>query len=274
MSFSERLEQGNFPIALEITPPKTPKAQILLRRATLMSQTTEIVDIVQRKDRQSSLEAAIFLRGENMDSIWHLTTGLQSRDQIDPILERAKKERMWQVLMLKGDYADTKDTCAVRNAIALALEKSSQFYIGVAFNQYASSKTKALESLSAKIDAGAKYIQTQPIFNFTKTAPLLLELKNKFPELKIAGMCTPLFSLDDAQNIEQRLNLKIDDEILKDLQASGQNALWDQFESLLLKIAESKLVDALVVMTLQMDPPEEVGMRIQKAITNTLPKIN
>jgi hypothetical protein len=54
MTFSDRLFAGEFPVALEITPPQRPRPAVLLRRARLLDDRAAAINVIQRPDRQPS----------------------------------------------------------------------------------------------------------------------------------------------------------------------------------------------------------------------------
>ena len=82
MSFREAMANGEFPVSLEITPPRTSKPAVLRRRARLLDACTMTVNVIQRPERQSSLEAALALRREGLEPIWHLATGGRTEAEV------------------------------------------------------------------------------------------------------------------------------------------------------------------------------------------------
>ena len=59
-AFAERLSRGGFAVALEITPPKKRLEEVLLRRARLLPGV-DAINVIQRPDRLSSLDASLLL---------------------------------------------------------------------------------------------------------------------------------------------------------------------------------------------------------------------
>ena len=70
MGFGARAPRGALPpVTLEITPPREPRPRVLLRRARLLAGHTDAVNVIERPDRQSSLDAALTLRAEGIEPV-------------------------------------------------------------------------------------------------------------------------------------------------------------------------------------------------------------
>ena len=109
MTFAKELWDGNFPITLEITPPKTSKPTVLLRRASLLKSVSSAVNIIHRPNRQSSLAAALELQKSHIEPIWHLTVGGKSRNTIQTEIENAQAVGLENILCLLGDNTSKGD---------------------------------------------------------------------------------------------------------------------------------------------------------------------
>ncbi len=264
-SFAERLVGGGFPIAHEITPPKTPKQDVLIRRASMINGSIGTVDIVQRKGRQNSLEAAATLAIAGFDPIWHLVTNSTSPDGLSAVLKRASNFGLNQALIVKGDEPKAHEL-TVAEAITLISKEHPNLLIGIAFNQYANPIENQIKTAAVKIEAGACYIQTQPIFDISSQIPILKALKMAAPDSKLVAMCMPLTSVETAKQIEGALGIPIETTLLYRLGQDGPEAGWAHFQSTLRRIAQSNLFDGLVVMTYEIDPSPEVGTKIAESL--------
>src|SRR5690242_11114807 len=105
MSFAERLRDGRFAVALEITPPQKPLAVVLLRRARLLGELAHAVNVIQRPGRQSSLDASIELLRAGVRPTWHVVTRGSERSEIEAALDRAAAAGIRQILAIRGDHA-------------------------------------------------------------------------------------------------------------------------------------------------------------------------
>src|SRR5829696_8962649 len=120
MRFLRRLDVGKFAVALEITPPQRPLPGILLRRAGLLREAAQAINVIQRPGRQSSLDASILLRAQGVDPCWHLVTRGRARGEIATDLEVASAAGIDQVLCILGDHpaTDVPDAPSIRDVVA------------------------------------------------------------------------------------------------------------------------------------------------------------
>jgi len=61
---------------------------VLQRRARLLEARTLTVNVIQRPERQSSLEAALELKREGLEPIWHLATGGRTQPTLPGVEEQ------------------------------------------------------------------------------------------------------------------------------------------------------------------------------------------
>ena len=266
MSFREAMASGKFPVSLEITPPRAAKPAVLLRRARLLEVCTLTVNVIQRPDRQSSLEAALELRREGLEPIWHLATGGRSIEEVTADVARAHEAGLGHVLCLRGDHvADTPGT-RVTEAIAAVREQAPGMAIGAALDQYRK-EARTDRILSGKLRAGARSIWTQPVFEL---APLLRSagfVKAVEPEAHVVAMAMPLLTPESLDAISERLRIPAPEALRKRIEA-GEEEAWAAFEETLATLARVDLVDAVAIMTYRADPPPGTAERITTALAH------
>ena len=271
MTFAEALHGGRFPVALEITPPQTPLPGVLLRRAGLLGDAVTAVNVIQRPGRQSSLEASLYLCGGPFEPVWHLVTRGTSRDEVRAQMEAASEGGIRQLLCIRGDHAggDTADTPTIREAVSMARDLIPGATIGATFNQYAPDSAAAMRNLWPKLKAGASYVQTQPVFDLETLRPSAEAVKSTSPGTALVAMVMPLLTIGAAEKLETRIGMRLP-EALRGRLAGGQvEDAWAAFDETLAALSESPLVDAIAIMTLEMDAPEGIGPRIVQGLRST-----
>jgi len=144
MRFRRRLEEGKFALALEILPPQRPLPKVLLRRATLLGDAVQAVNVIQRPGRQSSLEASLHLQAAGIEPAWHLVTRGRSRAEVAADLRLAADGGIRQVLCILGDHTaqESSDPIAIRDAIALACEALGDGIVGATLINGSASSTR------------------------------------------------------------------------------------------------------------------------------------
>ena len=271
MTFAEALHGGRFPVALEITPPQKPLPGVLLRRAGLLGDAVTTVNVIQRPGRQSSLEASLYLCGGPFEPVWHLVTRGTSRDEVRAQMEAASEGGIRQLLCIRGDHAggDTADTPTIREAVSMARDLIPGATIGATFNQHTPDSAAAMRNLWPKLKAGASYVQTQPVFDLETLRSPAEAIKSASPDAALVAMVMPLLTIGAAEKLEMRIGMRLP-EALRGRLAGGQvEDAWAAFDETLAALSESPLVDAIAIMTLEMDAPEGIGPRIVQGLRSS-----
>jgi methylenetetrahydrofolate reductase (NADPH) len=267
MSFADRLFGGRFPVSLEITPPQRPLPAVLLRRASLLGAWASAVNVIQRPGRQPSLDASLELRGAGLEPAWHLVTRGRTRASLDHDLGRAREGGLGLVLCILGDHpaAPVSDGLTIREAVAATVQALPAALVGATFNQYAPDAEAAHRNLLPKLSAGARYVQTQPVFDLQTLAPHAARIKEAAPGTRVVAMAMPLLSAGDAEKLALRLGIPPPPGLVGRLDAGAESA-WAAFAETVTALASSPLVDGLAIMTFEMDPPAETGARVIQAL--------
>jgi len=268
MRFQRRLEEGKFALALEILPPQRPLPKVLLRRAQLLGDSVQAINVIQRPGRQSSLEASQALREAGLEPAWHLVTRGKGRSEVLADLETAGTSGIEQVLCILGDHAaaEVADAVNIRDAIAMARDSLPRAIVGATLNQYGRDSEAVLRNLLPKLRAGATYVQTQPVFD---TAPLeryAHAVDRERPHTRVIAMAMPLLSFEAGERIEERLAVRLPD-ALREVLASGDEELaWGAFRATLEQLVAAPWVHGVAIMTFEGDAPPETGERIREAL--------
>ena len=268
MRFARRLEAGQFALALEITPPQKPLPKVLLRRARLLGEAVQAINVIQRPGRQSSLEASCALHDEGLEPCWHLVTRGRTRDEIQAELDRAAAAGIDQVLCILGDHAaaTTAGSPSIKEVIAMAKAALPEASIGATLNQYGKDPEAVIGNLLPKLRAGATYVQTQPAFAAAPLAAYAEAIDRELPQTRLIAMAMPLLSAEAGQRIEERLGISLPDS-LRDVLASGDEArAWEAFAGTLESLVQAPHVDGVAIMTFEMDADEATGHRILGAL--------
>lgn len=238
-----------------------------MRRAGLLGDLACAVNVIQRPGRQSSLEASRDLRAAGVHPAWHLATRGKTRAELAGELEVAREADIRQVLCLLGDHdvPDGTESVSIRDAVAMVREALPEAFVGATLNQYARDPEAALRNLLPKLKAGARYIQTQPVFAPERLAPLVERVRAEFPDARVVGMVMPLLSADEAVKMASRLRVELPPELLARLDG-GHDGAWQAFEETVGQVVACGIVDGVAVMTFEMDPPAETGTRIAEVL--------
>ena len=137
--------------------------------------------------------------------------------------------------------------------------------IGATMNQYGP-RDRVLRNLLLKLQAGADFVQTQPVFDLELFASFAKEAVEAAPATRIMSLLMPLRSSAEARCLQKRLNMALPDRTLERLDLWGEGAGWEIFEETLEALSRSGLAHALAVMTMLAEPPEPIAARVAGAL--------
>ena len=219
MSFREKLEKGQFVITGEIGPPKGTDIKHALEDAKLIKDKVDainVTDIQSSVMRLGSLVVCHLLKDSGIEPIFQLTCRDRNRLALQSDLLSAYVLGVSNVLALTGDHpmvGDHPDAKPVFDLDAVTLLETIRtlnggkdmagndlqgipdFFAGAVVNPGADPIEPEIIKMEKKIEAGAKFFQTQPIYEVDKFESFLGKIKHlKVPVLagivllKSAGM--------------------------------------------------------------------------------------
>jgi len=269
MTLKEKIESNQFIICGEIGPPQSCDDEVIRNKSKYFKGYVDAVNITDNQKaivRMSSIASAKILLEEGIEPIMQVTCRDRNRLAIQSDLLGAAAMGIKNVLCLTGDYQTFGDqpeakgvfdldsiqlvaTVAMLNKGYLLsgteLKKSTDFLIGASENPFAVPFEMRLIRLHKKIEAGARFIQTQPVFDlvlFVKWMEKVIEMGLHKQVAILAGVM-PIKSIKTLFWMKENVpGIKINDEYI----SRRKNAL---------------------------DPKEE-GVKIAVEMINTLKNIN
>jgi methionine synthase I (cobalamin-dependent)/5,10-methylenetetrahydrofolate reductase len=246
-----KLSEGRFVISVEIDPPKgTSLERIFDQVERLMANShVDAIDINSGTLARVGMDALLVagaLEARDIETIPHLTTrdmniiGLQAG-----LLGAWTVSGVRNVLAITGDppsLGDHPETSGVYeiDSIGLvqvlsrlnqgtdwagkALGGRTNFTIGVALNPVADDLDEEIRRFRAKIEAGAHFAMTQPIFDPASWQAFLERFGGKPPVPVLVGVW-PLTSYRQAVRLNNEVpGIVIPEAVLKELEAAGNAA--------------------------------------------------
>jgi methionine synthase / methylenetetrahydrofolate reductase(NADPH) len=227
----EKLAAGEFVVSVELDPPKGLNPAKILEGAQMMQEAgadcINIADSPMARIRMSCMGLARLIQDHlGMETIIHFTSRDRNLMAIQSELLGAHALGIRNILALTGDplrVGDYPNTTGVWDVDSVGLIRVIQsmndghdstgssigaqasFHIGAALNLNMTGEQteKEIEKYRQKIDAGAQFIMTQPIYEIT---PLLhfLECVGKPPIPVLLG-CIPLYSSRHAEYLHNEV---------------------------------------------------------------------
>src|SRR5579863_1929613 len=232
------VEQGNFVTLVEIVPPKGIDCSKEIEGARLLAQlgvhAINVPDSPRASARMSAQSLCIQIQQHTgMETILHYTCRDRNILSIQSDLLGASSIGLHNILCVTGDppkLGNYPDATAVFDVDAIGLVNlvrrlnrgldvgsnsigaTTNFTIGVAANPGAPDIENELRRFAYKVEAGAEYAVTQPVFDLRLLENFLERIKNhRIPV--IAGIW-PLTSLRNAEFMKNDLRVSMPEEIM------------------------------------------------------------
>ena len=249
--FWKKLKKKEFVVCVEIDPPKGLSLDRIFEQVdkVMASQKVDAIDINSGAMARVGMDALVVagaLEARGVETVPHLTT----RDQ-NIIGLQAALLGAWtvggvrNVLAITGDppsVGDYPETSGVYEVDSVGLVKvlsrlnqgtdwagktlggATNFSIGVALNPMADDLDNEIARFHAKVEAGAHYAMTQPLFDPEHWHAFLKKLGGK-PAIPVMIGVWPLNSYKQALRLNNEVpGIVIPDPLLKSMEAAGASA--------------------------------------------------
>lgn len=247
-SLHEKHQAGQFTITVELDPPKSASVNKTFKEAAQLLDKVDAINIADcpmAKLRMSPIALAHLIKFRaQIDTIFHLTCRDRNILGLQAELLGAAALGVNNILTLtgdepsRGDHPDAKPVFEVdsigllkiantlNNGFDLAgnpLDESTNFYIGTTGNPGADDLDAEKAKIIRKIEAGANFIQTQPIYDLEK-AKRFVDMVEPLGLPVMLGLI-PLKSFKMATYLHTKVpGISLTDDILNRMEKGGKEA--------------------------------------------------
>lgn len=239
------LDSKIFAVTGEIGPPRGADSGIVRERTKLISNYCDAINITDNVRGIPSMSSAVcahFVLESGAEPIMQMSTRDRNRISIESELYGAYALGIRNLLFITGDHTllgshpeakivyDIDSIQALRLATHLMkgtdlagdqLEGTPEFYLGSTFNPYADPLDMHVLRAEKKRDAGAKFFQTQAIFD-TERLELFMD-KARDLELRVLAGIIPLKGPKMARFMNKKVpGIKIPEEFISRLETAGK----------------------------------------------------
>lgn len=251
MSLKEKHASHQFTVTVELDPPKSASSEKTQNEASRLAgwvDAVNIADCPMAKLRMSPIALSYIVQDKyNLETIFHLTCRDRNLLGLQAELLGAAALGVNNILTLTGDDPSVGDhphahpvyeldsTGLIKAARTLnsgfdcagnALDTPSHFYIGTTANPNADDLDKEIERLKGKKEAGAEFVQTQPIFDIS-AARRFLEASEDLHMPILFGVL-PLKSEKMARYLHEKVpGIVIPAEMIQQMAEGGKKAGTD-----------------------------------------------
>ncbi|HHD11311.1 MAG TPA: 5,10-methylenetetrahydrofolate reductase [Deltaproteobacteria bacterium] len=240
----EALDRGDFVITAEICPPRGTDTTQFIEKARLLKErivAANVTDNQRAVMRLSSLASSVLLLKEGVEPVFQMTCRDRNRLAIQSDVMGAWVLGIKNILLLTGDhvsFGDHRDAKAVYDLDSVQLVQTveglnrgvnlkgrelrggTDFYIGAVVSPEAEPFEPEWIKFEKKVDAGARFFQTQAIFDMER-------FKRFFDDaLKLGVKVLAGILLLKSAKMAHYLNanvpgIKVPQSIIEELEASG-----------------------------------------------------
>jgi len=254
---AQKLAQGKFVLAVEMDPPRGLSTHKLLAGASLLAEAgvdvINVADSPMARMRMSPWAVCDLIQTDlRVDTTLHFPTRGRNLLRVQGDLLAAHSLAIRNVFVVMGDptaigdYPDAMDNYdlvpsglikLIKGNFNLGLDHAgveigqpTSFFVGCALNLCPSEPEREIKNLRRKVEAGADFILTQPVFDPGGATDLLKRYADHYGELKIpilAGVL-PLYSARHAAFLHNEVpGITISDPLRARIDAAGEHAPFE-----------------------------------------------
>jgi methionine synthase / methylenetetrahydrofolate reductase(NADPH) len=251
---AQKLASGKFVFAVEMDPPRGLATQKLLAGASLLAESgADVIDVADSpmaRMRMSPWAVCSLIQNTvGVETVLHFPTRGRNllRVQGDLLAAHAIGVRNIFVIMgdptAIGDYPNAADNFdlvpsglirLIKEGFNAGLDHSgsdigqpTSFFVGCALNLHPANPKQEARNLFRKLEAGADFILTQPVYDAAPALEFLRIYENEYGQLTtplLLGVL-PLYNFRHANFLHQEVpGVQIPLEILKRLESDGEKA--------------------------------------------------
>jgi methionine synthase I (cobalamin-dependent)/5,10-methylenetetrahydrofolate reductase len=251
---ASRLSEGRFVISVEVDPPRGPAVQKILAGAHLLAEAgadvINVADSPMARMRMSPWAVCRLIQHDaGVETVLHFPTRGRNmlRVQGDLLAAHALGVRNVFIVMgdpsAIGDYPEAEDNFDIVPSGLIRLIKHSfnagvdqsgadigeatAFFVGCALNLTPPDIDAEARVLHRKIEAGADFALTQPVFDIERALAFLSRYQSRYgrPPIPILAGVLPLYSERHADFLHNEVpGIQIPDHIRSALASSGDRA--------------------------------------------------
>jgi methylenetetrahydrofolate reductase (NADPH) len=196
------LRQGEFVVTAELNPPKSASGTAVKKRAGLLKGSVDAINVTDSNrsiPAMAAIPAALLVRDAGVEPVVHVTGRDRNRIALQADLLGAAALGLANFIFVSGDdpkHGNHPDAVYVKDLDSLGLVKMAvtmrddhkflsgdeikqapEYFIGATASPFTKPMSADLERTVEKINSGADFIQTQPVFDLATFSQWLAELR-------------------------------------------------------------------------------------------------
>ncbi|NOX21227.1 MAG: 5,10-methylenetetrahydrofolate reductase [Nitrospirae bacterium] len=280
MAFREKLESGEFVVTAEVGPPKGTDIEEMIHHIDLLKDKVDAINFTDNQSavmRMNSLAGCKIALERGAEPILQMTCRDRNRIGLQSDLLGAYALGVRNVLCMTGDHVSAGDhkqakpvydvesvqllkiVDSLNNGKDMAgndLKGATQFFQGAVVTPEANPLEPQLIKFEKKVKAGAKFFQTQAIYDIEKFKEFM-KYARKYPVKIIAGLVV-LKSAGMAKFLNNFVpGIVVPDELIEELKAAGKEKALDTGLDIcarhIRQLKEEAICDGVHIMAIGME---------------------
>lgn len=277
MSLKNALESGNFVVTAEVGPPKGTDIKEMLHHAEMLKGKIDAVNVTDNQSavmRICSIAICKLLLDMGLDPVLQMTCRDRNRIGLQSDLLGASVLGIRNVLCMTGDHpnaGDHKEAKPVydiesaqllrvvdslnngKDMMGNELKGATDFFQGAVVTPEANPLEPQLVKFEKKVKAGAKFFQTQAIYDIDKFKEFMKSAR-RFPVKILAGIVL-LKSAGMANYMNKFVpGIRVPLELIDELKAAGKDGALDAGINIaarhIRQLKEEKVCDGVHIMAI------------------------
>ncbi len=245
------LRAGHFAVTAELGPPQNADGEVIRRKAKLLHGIVDAVNLTDNQTaivRMSSIGAGTIVLQEGLEPVIQMTCRDRNRLAMQSDLLGAYALGMRNVLCLTGDHQsfgnhpmaknvhDLDSIQLIQMVVGMRQDRRFQcgdeikgqeprFFVGGAANPFGDPFEWRPQRLAKKVKAGARFVQTQLIYNVPRFAEFMEQVRKLgvHKEMYLLAGIGPVKSPGMAKYMRDEVpGLDVPDEVVERMTAAGE----------------------------------------------------
>ncbi|MFH1983672.1 MAG: methylenetetrahydrofolate reductase [Pseudomonadota bacterium] len=250
------LAAGGFAVTAECGPPRGADPGVIRRKGELLKGYVDAVNVTDNQTaivRMSSIAASVHLAAMGLEPVMQMVTRDRNRIALQSDILGAYSLGIKNILCLTGDHQSFGsqpdalnvfdiDSMNLARAVhdmgaqgtdmsGFALQGAPRMFIGAAANPFADPFEYRVIRLAKKIDAGARFIQTQCVFNLERFSRWMQMARDEglTEKVHILAGITPLKSKGMAEYMAKKVaGMDVPEDVIKRMGSVGKEKARDE----------------------------------------------
>lgn len=291
MTFKEKIESGKFVVTAEIGPPKGTDIKEMLHHIEALKGKIDAANVTDNQSavmRISSLAVCQVAKEHGLEPILQMTCRDRNRIGLQADLLGASVLGIDTVLCMTGDHVsagDHKEAKPVydiesvqllqvvdglnngKDMAGNALQGCTNFFMGAVVTPEANPLKPQMMKFGKKVAAGAKFFQTQAIYDIDKFRDVFMPEARKHPVKIMAGIVV-LKSVGMAKFLNNFVpGITVPEDLIEELKAAGKEKALDTGLTIaarhIKRLHDEKICDGVHIMAIGIE--DKVPLIMERA---------